>query len=520
MTSTPLLQCAGHAEACATTEYRGPPGPSSRPRSVPGQGPSGVFQDVVVEHTPPDVGKISRDVLVHAGVFSQIVESGLRPVVAAYHGVLLVPGEDVVVVPEREVGSRLDLSAFEHHGEILAIQRLQRFDPEEPEYRRRDVVCGGVVVARRPRSLTLWMADEKRDVRDLGPECGGELTDDAVFPMSDAVVGEGDEEGAVEEVELFHLIQKASEPAVHHRHLARVEGTHPPDLPPAQVVGAPVDRCERLGAVVTLIVHIYVLIRRVPWRVRIVAVHRKEERTLRCGGLQELGGPGEDLRGEPVLFRSAVRRIGEVPLEVRSAPRSQNGFVHQRLLDLPGRASIEWPVAVCGLSPDKIEGFEAALEVHRGVVLLQVVGNEQRLVARASHSLSEGDLVVRDRLPALKTDVYALVTSPVLERPGPEARVYGPPRADRWRGLGVSPTKAQALLCEGVQVGGLDLLVAVGADVILPQAVHDDQHHVGSPVRGRGIAWEVREYARTSAPGEQRCPGYPSARHLQELSSR
>src|SRR5215211_6739726 len=335
------------------------------------------------------------------------------------------------------------------------------------------------------------MVDQERDVRNLRPESGGLLTDDAVFPVGDAVVREKYKEGVVEEIELFHLVQKAAEPAVRHRHLARVEGAHPPDLPPAKVLAAPVDRRERFGAIVALIIHIYVLFGRVPWRVRIVAVHCKEERPLRCGGFQELGGPGEDPRGEPILLRSAVRRIGEVPLEVRSAPRSQNGSVHQRLLDLPGRAGIEWSVAVCGLSPDEIEGFEAALEVHRSIVLLQVISDKQRLAARASHSLSEGDLVVGDRLPALKTDVYALVTSPVLERPGPEARVYGPPRADRRYGLGVSPTKAQALLCESVQVGGLDLLVAVGADVVLPQAVQDDEHHVG--VRRRGIAWEVRE---------------------------
>ena len=253
---------------------------------------------------------------------------------------------------------------------------------------------------------------------------------------------------------------------------------------------------------------------------RIVAVHHKEERSLGSGGLQELGGPGEDLRGEPVLFRSAVRRIGEVSLEVRSAPRPHSGFIHQRLLDLPGRAGIEWSVAVCGLPPDKVEGVEATLEVHGGVVLLQVIGDEQRLVVRAPHSLREGDLVVGDRLPALKTDIYAPVTSPVLERPGPEARVYGPPRADRRCGLGISPTKAQALLGESVQVGGLDLIVTVDADVILPQAVHDDQHHVGSPVSRRGIAWDVREHTRAFAPGEQRCPGYARGRHLQKLSSR
>src|SRR5215203_748222 len=117
--------------------------------------------------------KFSRDVLVHARVFSQIVEPDLRPVVAAHHGVILVPGEDVVMVSEREVGPRLGLSAFQHHGEILAIQGLRRFDPEETEYRRRDVVGGSVVVARRPRSLTFRMADQERDVRNLRPESGG-----------------------------------------------------------------------------------------------------------------------------------------------------------------------------------------------------------------------------------------------------------------------------------------------------------------------------------------------------------
>src|SRR5215203_4346215 len=105
MASTPLLDIRGSAHYRAVWS------------SVPGQWPSGVFQDVVVEHSSRDVRKISRDVLVHARVFSQIVEPGLRPVVAAHHGVLLVPGEDVVMVSEREVGPRLGLSAFQHHGE-------------------------------------------------------------------------------------------------------------------------------------------------------------------------------------------------------------------------------------------------------------------------------------------------------------------------------------------------------------------------------------------------------------------
>ena len=256
---------------------------------------------------------------------------------------------------------------------------------------------------------------------------------------------------------------------------------------------------------------------------RIVAVHGKEERPVRSGGLQKLGSPREDLRGEPVLFRFAISRIGEVPLEVQPAPRPHKAFFHQRLLDFSGGAGIEWSVAVCGLPPDKVEDIEAAMEVHGGVVLLQVVCNEHRLVACASHRFREGGLVVGYRLPALQAGIYAFVTPPVLERPGPEPRVYGPPRTDSRRGLGVGPGEAQAVSGEGIEVRSLDLVVAIGADVILPQTVHDDQHHVGGPIRRRGIIGEVGEYPRTLAPGEQRHPGcrpcYPGTRHLQELSS-
>ena len=49
-----------------------------------------------------------------------------------------------------------------------------------------------------------------------------------------------------------------------------------------------------------------------------------------------------------------------------------------------------------------------------------------------------------------------------------------------WYGPGVCPTKEQAVFGEGVEVGGNYLIVAVGADVILPQAVDDDKHHVGT----------------------------------------
>src|ERR671911_2427682 len=157
-------------------------------------------------------------------------------------------------------------------------------------------------------------------------------------------------------------------------------------------------------------------------------------------------------------------------------------------------------VIVCGLAAEEVEDVEATMNIVGGLELVHVVSHEVGPVPRRLHRLGERGLVVGYRLPALQDYVLTLGRHPVSEGPGPEARVYGPPRADRRYGLGVSPTKEQAVFGEGVEVGGPDVLVAVGADVILPQAVDDDQDHVGVPVGRRGVAWEIGEHTRAFAP--------------------
>ena len=71
-----------------------------------------------------------------------------------------------------------------------------------------------------------------------------------------------------------------------------------------------------------------------------------------------------------------------------------------------------------------------------------------------------------------------LLQGPVFIREGPEPRVDRAPRADRGQRLGVGSGEAQALPGECVQARRLYPTVTVGADVVLPQAVYDDQDDV------------------------------------------
>jgi len=55
---------------------------------------------------------------------------------------------------------------------------------------------------------------------------------------------------------------------------------------------------------------------------------------------------------------------------------------------------------------------------------------------------------------------------------------FQPAGAEGRQGLGVGPGKAQALLSERVEVGGLHPIVAIDPDVIFPEAVQDHQYYV------------------------------------------
>ena len=136
------------------------------------------------------------------------------------------------------------------------------------------------------------------------------------------------------------------------------------------------------------------------------------------------------------------------------------------------------PVAVPRLAPDKVEDVEAAVEIVGGLELVQGVGDEQGLVTVRLENLSQRNLPVGDRLPPVASYVIALGRVPVPERRGPEACVDGPPRAKGGQRFGVSIGETQAFSGQGVEVGGFDPGIALGADVVFPQAIKDHHDHV------------------------------------------
>src|SRR3712207_708996 len=80
-----------------------------------------------------------------------------------------------------------------------------------------------------------------------------------------------------------------------------------------------------------------------------------------------------------------------------------------------------------------------------------------------------------DALPARRHEGLPLRGVPVPERPGPYTRVDSPARREGREGLGVGLGEAQALVGESFEVWRLYPVVAVGAYVVLPQAVQDYQ---------------------------------------------
>src|SRR5215211_6144682 len=136
---------------------------------VGGQGAAGVSLYVAFEHPLDCVRLISCEVVVHAWVSLHVVELGVRALVGAEHHVAVVAGPDVVVVAEREVGPGGGLPVSEQHGEVLAFQLLPRLYTEKAEYRRRDIVGGGVIVARLASPPAFRMPYKERYVRNLGP---------------------------------------------------------------------------------------------------------------------------------------------------------------------------------------------------------------------------------------------------------------------------------------------------------------------------------------------------------------
>jgi hypothetical protein len=159
-----------------------------------------------------------------------------------------------------------------------------------------------------------------------------------------------------------------------------------------------------------------------------------------------------------------------------------------------------------------VEHAKAPVEVVEGPELVQGVGDEQVVVALILEDLRERRLVSGDGLPAPQAHVVLAPLNPAPEGKGAQTRVDPAPRRDGGDGLGVCLGEAQALSSEGVEVGGLDPGVAVGAYVVLSEAVYDhhDDVHPGPSLRKVVFG----------KPGEAAAPGGPEQGHTRRAGPR
>ena len=202
-------------------------------------------------------------------------------------------------------------------------------------------------------------------------------------------------------------------------------------------------------------------------------------------------------------------------------PSRMSGLAIKAPLQALGGARPDRAVPVRRLAAEKVPHVEAPVHVVRGLVLLQVVRDEQVQVTVLLHNLRQRNLVERYRLPAPQGDVLPLGRVPVSERPRPGARVDGPAGADGRRGLRVGPGEAQALPRQGVEVGRPDPVVPVSPYVVLAQGVNDDQDDVlPLPAAGPPLGGPLHALLRAARAGaEHGHAGRAGPGRLQKISS-
>src|SRR5215212_5731456 len=493
------------------------------PRSIMGQGATSVLDYVLLEHLLHHVGVRRGYVLIHLQVALQVEEVGVLAVVEAEHCVLLVAGPDVIVVAGRKVEPGAWFLSVKHDGEVLATHLRVGLEAHRAKYRWGHIVGRGVVVGSLVRTFASRMSDKEDGVGELGVERTWYLAGVTVFPESVPVVREHYQHGVVQNPEPFRLIQEVTQPIVGHRHLGGVARVHPLELALREPVRRPAARGHGLGTVVAVAVEVDILLWRVPRLVRVVVVDEHEEGLALLRHLQVLCRLGEHLRGEPVLLSLTAHGVRVVLMHdllgVRGARASDQGVLH---LLLGGRR--RRPEVVSLLAPDEVESVEAPVHVVEGPELVQRVCDHQVVEALAEEDLGEGNLSSRDRLPAPEVDILIVPLLPVPERERPYPRVDRAPRQDGWQRLGVRAVEAQALLCEGVEVGGLYPLIAVDAEVVSSQAVYDHQYHVHSrsPARKVLVGHLCKAVGQAAAPGrtEHGSPGGPCTGHLEKVPAR
>src|SRR5215203_7313983 len=101
------------------------------------------------------------------------------------------------------------------------------------------------------------------------------------------VVRKEDDKGILEQAQFVYLIQEAAQPAVGHRNLRRVQGTHPLQLPFGEVVAGTLAGDVGLPTGVVAIVEVDILLWRIPRLVWVIAVYHHEERLGPARGLEQ-----------------------------------------------------------------------------------------------------------------------------------------------------------------------------------------------------------------------------------------
>ena len=320
-----------------------------------------------------------------------------------------------------------------------------------------------------------------------------------------------DEQGPLHHPDLVRPLDELAEPAVHHGDLPGVGRPHPEELAVGEVVVPAVDIVEGFLARVAFVVEGDVLLWRVPGLVRVVAVSHQEKRPVLPDGLiQRLRGVGEHPGGEVVFFAVAALDVGEVLAGLLALAEDQVVFSHPLFVHR-GRVL----VGVFLLAPDRPVVVKAPTEVQIATKLDVGVGHEVGAEALSRERLGHRGLPGGYGFPPVGGRAG---------RPGPHPRVDGAPGRQGGHRLGVGAGEQQALFGEGVEGGGLDPGVAVGADVVPPEGVNDHQDDVRpSPPAGQVLFRQARPLAgEPAAPGrsEQGRPRRSNARGPQEIPTR
>lgn len=113
------------------------------------------------------------------------------------------------------MAARMYNLAVQDRREILPLHRSGWLDAEHAENRWRNVVGGGVEVARLSGPLAFRMPDHEHRIGKLRVQSVAELAGVAVFAEEATVIADDDEKRVVHEAEIVGFLHELPEPVIH-----------------------------------------------------------------------------------------------------------------------------------------------------------------------------------------------------------------------------------------------------------------------------------------------------------------